>query len=273
MKIIKSLLFTLVLSTISIGLFTSCEDGVVLFSIEDDKQLGAQTAAQIASDPEQFPILPRQGNEAAYSYLQNMTDQILNSGEVKYRNEFVWKLHIIDQDVLNAFATPGGYIYVYTGLIKYLNTVDDLAGVMGHEIAHSDNRHSSKALQRQYGVQILLSILLGNDPGTLAQIAGSLAGTIDGLKFSQKNEADADDQSVIYLSSTDYACNGAATFFEQLLADGSVSSGPSFLSTHPSPDNRVADINSKATDIGCSVSQSNDNTDNMTYAEFQALFD
>ena len=98
----------------------------------------------------------------AYNYLQGITDEILNSGNVTYRDEFVWKIHIIEDDeVLNAFATPGGYIYVYTGLIKFLENEDDLAGVMGHEIAHSDQRHSVKQLQKMYGVQILLSVVLG----------------------------------------------------------------------------------------------------------------
>lgn len=267
MKFIKSFHLSIVLALVLIS-FSGCEDGIFLFSIEDDKQLGMQTAAQIESDPTTYPVLDRTEHAEAYAYLQAMTDEILNSGEVKYRNEFEWRLHIIDQPVLNAFATPGGYIYVYTGLIDYLDSVDDLAGVMGHEIAHADRRHGSKQMQKQFGVTTLSQIVFGSDPNLLSQVAGQLLA----LKFSRSDEADADDQSVKYLGGTVYACNGAATFFERLKADGSTAGTPEFLSTHPDPKNRVADINSEAESRGCDTEQSSDMTGNMTYAEFKALF-
>jgi predicted Zn-dependent protease len=259
----------------TIGLaFIACDENnnFVLFSIEDDKKLGLQVSQEIAADPTQFPILSRTTNVAAYGYMDDMRNAILNSGEVAYKDEFVWEMHIIDADVLNAFATPGGYIYVYSGLIKYLDTADDLAGVLGHEIAHSDLRHTSRNLQKQQGVAVLLSILLGEDPGQLAQIAGQIAGTISGLSFSRDFEQESDAKSVDYLSNTPYACNGAASFFEKLEAQGQAGGTPEFLSTHPSPDSRVEDINAKATDVGCSTSKLTESSGSLTYAEFQALF-
>ncbi len=242
-------LFVIVL--LGLSTFWSCDKNgdVVLFSIENDKQLGAQVAAEIEAD-ESFVILSPEEYPDAYNYLQDMTDNILASDEVTYKDEFVWKIHIIDDDVLNAFCTPGGYIYVYTGLIKYLERADDLAGVMGHEIAHADQRHSSKQLQRAYGIQILLSIALGEESSQLAQMVGQIAGTGATLAFSRDAESEADDYSVEYLSDTDYACNGAASFFQKLLDSGQ-SGGPEFLSTHPSPDNRVEDINAKADELAC----------------------
>ncbi|MCV9387167.1 M48 family metalloprotease [Reichenbachiella ulvae] len=249
-------------------------NNISLFSVQDDIALGAQVAAEIASDPANYPLLPEAGNEQAYAYIQAMTDEILNSGEVQYRSEFAWEVHIIEDDVLNAFCTPGGYIYVYTGLIKYLDNVDDLAGVMGHEIAHADLRHTSRQMQNQYGISTLLAILLGDNAGTLEQIAADLAGNVSALQFSKKFEAESDDKSVLYLSGTEFACNGAASFFEKLEADGqgTTSGLEEFLSTHPSPENRIADINAEASELGCSTSLSPDNVNNMTYAEFQALF-
>lgn len=250
MKILKSLF--LGFAILSVGTFWSCDKNgdLVFFSIENDKQLGEQVAAEIEAD-ESYVILSPEEYPEAYSYLQAMTDDILASDKVTYKDEFAWKIHIIDDDVLNAFCTPGGYIYVYTGLIKYLERADDLAGVMGHEIAHADQRHSSKQLQRSYGIQVLLSIALGNDAGQLAQVAGQIAGTGAILKFSRDAESEADDYSVEYLSDTDYACNGAYSFFQKLIDEKATGNTPAFLSTHPDPEERVEDINAKADEIGC----------------------
>ncbi len=243
--------------TVFMIITSSCDKNgdIVLFSINNDISLGQQVADEIASMPEQFPILDRSANLEAYTYIENMMNSILASRSVSYRTEFPWKVNIIDDpEVLNAFATPGGQIYVYTGLIFFLDKEDDLAGVMGHEIAHADQRHSSKQLQRQYGVSVLLSIISGGDPGLLTEIATSL-GT---LKFSRDAETEADDFSVLYLADVDdYACNGAAAFFQKL-EESNASTPPEFLSTHPSPENRVADINAKAAEIGCDTTLGDD---------------
>jgi beta-barrel assembly-enhancing protease len=253
MKRIKLTLISLLLA--STAIIISCDENgdFLLLSIQDDMDLGAQMAAQIESDPVEFPILDREDYSAAYSYLETMRNRILNSGKVTYKNTFAWEVHIIDKDILNAFVTPGGYIYVYTGLIKYLDNADDLAGVMGHEIAHADRRHGAKQLQKSYGVSILLSIILGDDPSTLEQIVGQIAGTGAILAFSRDAEAEADSYSVDYLANTQYACNGAASFFQKLLDSGMGGGTPEFLSTHPSPSNRVEDINAKAQKKGCST--------------------
>ena len=260
MKTIKQAVFSIVL--ISTTLFVSCDKNgdFLIFSVQDDIDLGAQVAEEIASDPDQFPILPR-GNTAdcpdcagAYAYLDNMVNDILDSEGVAFRDEFAWEVQLIDDDdVLNAFATPGGYIYVYTGLIKFLERADDLAGVIGHEIAHADQRHSSKQLQRQYGVSVLLSIILGNEPGQLEELAGTLAGNLGSLSFSRNLETKADEYSVIYLSDTDYACNGAFSFFQKLIDLEATGGTPAFLSTHPDPAERVDAINEKAIQEGCST--------------------
>ncbi|SNS42527.1 Peptidase family M48 [Ekhidna lutea] len=255
MKKLNSFILVLLICFTVISVSCDKNNDIVLFSINNDISLGQQVAAEIESMPEQFPILERSANLEAYEYIENMMNVILASGSVSYRTEFPWKVNIIDDpEVLNAFATPGGQIYVYTGLIFFLEREDHLAGVMGHEIAHADQRHSSKQLQRQYGVSVLLSIITGGDPGLLTQIATSL-GT---LKFSRDAEAEADDYSVLYLADVnDFACNGAAGFFQKLL-DSNSSSQPEFLSTHPSPDNRVEDINAKATEEGCDTSLGDD---------------
>ncbi len=274
MKTIKQIVLSIIFLTTV--LFISCDENgnLLLFSLKNDIDLGAQVAEQIASDPDQFPVLPRANTTEcpncleAYSYLDNMVDAILTSGNVTYKDEFVWDVQLIhDDDVLNAFATPGGYIYVYTGLIKYLEQADDLAGVLGHEIAHADQRHSSKQLQRQYGVSLLLSIILGEEPGQLEELVGTLAGTLGSLSFSRSLESEADEYSVIYLSDTDYACNGAYSFFQKLIDLEQTGGTPAFLSTHPDPAERVDAINEKAVEIGCSTDAISEN--DPTYENFR----
>ena len=239
--------------------FTTWQCGVTnkvinatLPSIEADRELGAKTAAEIAANPKQFPILDEGSNQQIYSYVRGMTSKILNSGKIRYRNAFAWQVKIIKDDkTLNAFCTPGGYIYVYTGLIKYLDSEDQLAGVMGHEIAHADCRHSMRQLYKQYGVQLLLSVGMGatgtnpnSGAGQIAQITSSLVG----LKFSREDETEADACSVKYLCPTEYNAAGAAGFFRKV---GNGNSPPEFMSTHPNPDNRVQNIENNAKASGC----------------------
>lgn len=233
---------------------SSCDKNgdLLLFSIENDKELGEQVAMEIANDPT-FNILSPEEYPVSYAYMESMMNEILSSEDISYKEEFDWKINIIDDETRNAFATPGGQLYVYTGLIFFLDNEDQLAGVVGHEIAHSDQRHGSKQMQRQYGISILLSIISGGETSQLKEIVGGLAGNGALLAFSREAEAEADDFSVEYLEETDYACNGAAAFFEKIL-NIQPDQQPEFLSTHPSPDNRVADINAKSDEVGCDTS-------------------
>ena len=230
----------------------------LFFSIDDDINLGLQVAAEVDSTYRaQGQLIERDNPQyaVAYQHLDRIVDTILNSGKVAYRSEFNWEAKIINDDkVLNAFATPGGHIYVFTGLIKYLDNEDKFAGVLGHEMAHADKRHTTKQLQTQYGIALLLSVALGDNPSTLAKIAGNLAS----LKFSRDAEEEADNFSVVYLSGTNmYACNGAAGFFEKMLAANQSGYSLEFLSTHPDPGNRVAAINNKAQELGCPTQKNN----------------
>lgn len=233
-------------------------DGVILFSVEDDVTLGDQVARQTDSlmraNPTQYGrLLDRSSHADAYRALDNVVNEVLNKGKLTYRNEFVWDVKIVDKEDRNAFATPGGHIYVYTGLIKYLDRESQLAGVLGHEIAHADRRHTSKQLQTQYGIDFLLSLVLGNNPNQLAQVAAGLGQ----LKFSRDAESEADQYSVIYLQGTNYTCDGAAGFFIKAQSEGPTTT-PAFLSTHPNPDNRIASIQAKAKELGCVKSTESD---------------
>lgn len=240
--------------------------GLNIFSIEDDKNLGLQTKQQIESDPAQFPILDPATNRAAYDYINGLRNDILASGNVIHKDDFAWEVKIIRQDdIQNAFCTPGGYIYVYTGLIKYLDSKSALAGVMGHEMAHADRRHSTTQMTKTYGVQTLLEVALGKNQGLLSQIGAELVA----LKFSRSDESEADEYSVKYLCPTRYHADGAAYFFQKIISSGG-SNPPEFLSTHPNPDNRVSNIQQHAKDGGC-VSTISNSEDVDGYAAFKAL--
>ncbi|MCP9234670.1 M48 family metalloprotease [Lewinella sp. JB7] len=241
----KSALVPLLFLLLSICTVACSEDGDFnVFSVQQDLELGQQTDQQIRSEPREFPILSVQDYPEAYAYLQGMVDEIVAEGNVPYADLFPYKVAIINKDVENAFATPGGYLYVYTGLVQRLETGDQLAGVMAHEIAHAAERHSTNQLTKQYGISTLLSLISGGDPGLLSQIASGLLT----LQFSRSDESEADDRSVDYLCATDYAANGAAGFFEMI--QGSANP-PAFLSTHPNPDDRVAEINQRAAEKNC----------------------
>ena len=250
----------------SLLFFSSCEenDGVI-FSIQDDIRLGEQVSRQVDSTYRaQGKLLERNSTntktQQAYQSLDRIVNRVLNSGQVKYRTEFPWTVKIIrDDNQLNAFATPGGHIYVFSGLVKFLEDEDHFAGVLAHEIAHADKRHSVKQLQRDYGIAILLSVALGNDPGTLRTIAAQLAGSLAGLRFSRDAETEADNTSVDYLAGTNhYACDGTAGFFIKMQQTANQSNPPEFLSTHPDPGNRIQNIQQLAQQKGCKTTSAAD---------------
>lgn len=237
--------------------------GFNLFPVEKDVELGAQVAQQIESNPSEYPILDSASNVAAYRYIYGIRDAILATGEVEHKDDFRWQIRIVkDDETLNAFCTPGGYIYFYTGIIKYLDNEAQLAGVMGHEMAHADLRHSTRQMTKQFGVQVLLSAALG-DQSVLSNITGSLIG----LTFSRSHETEADKMSVHYLCKTKWPADGGAGFFEKISEAGG-QRPPEFLSTHPSPDNRIENYHKWAADNNCPGSDIAE----MSFKEFQSLF-
>ncbi|MBI3134898.1 MAG: M48 family metalloprotease [Bacteroidetes bacterium] len=239
------------------------DGGFNLFTIDQDKQLGHQVAQEIEGNPTEYPILDSATHVKAYKYIYDIRNKILATGKVKHKSEFAWRIRIINDDkTLNAFCTPGGFIYVYTGIIKYLDNEAQLAGVMGHEMGHADLRHSTRQMTKIFGVQILMSAALG-DSSAVAQITTGLLG----LKFSRDHETEADRMSVEYLCGTDWPADGAAGFFEKIEASGGVGV-PEWLSTHPSPANRITNYHTWATEAGCVGREKYE----QRYEEFKNMF-
>jgi predicted Zn-dependent protease len=251
----KVVLFLLIITVFS---FSNCsESGINLFTDQDEVNLGAQVNSEIRSNPAEFPIYDRD------PYLKNYINAnifipILNSPEVKKRGIYNYNLELIDDDsTLNAFATPGGYVYVYTGLLKYLDSEAALAGVLGHEIAHAERRHATQRITAYYGISILLSLILGENPSQLAELVANLFTGLAFLANSRANEDESDDYSIRYLKSTKYYPGGVKFFFEKMRDDGLVSSGSSqiltFLSTHPDPVERIKSADQRLTSQGIKV--------------------
>jgi predicted Zn-dependent protease len=214
--------------------------GFNLFTVNDDMAFGEEFSKEIESNPQDYPLLDEGTFTDAYDHVYRIRDSILNTGLVNYDNQFVWQVKIVQNDTVNnAFAVPGGYLYFYTGIIKFLDNEAEFAGVMGHEMAHAARRHSTNQLTKAYTIQILLGIILGNNPNQLAEIAAGLASGLASLAFSRDHENDADEWSVKYLNETSYNPRGIRAFFEKM--EGAPAP-PTFMSTHPSPDNRMENI-------------------------------
>lgn len=255
--------FYFLINVVALLSLYSCKKPLI-FGIEYQKSLGMQVRDQILADPQNYPILDEKRYPEAYRHLNRITQNILNSGKVELRNQFNWEIRIIHDDkTLNAFCTPGGYIFVYTGLIKYLDTEDQLAGVIGHEIAHADRQHSARQLEKQFGVALLVELALGR---TSNEDTKKIINGLIGLRFSRDHEYEADAYSVEYLSATQYRCTGVADFFMKITQSGA-QSPPEFLSTHPSPENRIEAINQKAQAINCITNKPDKKTE---YQRFKA---
>lgn len=262
----KKLLVFLMLATVSI--FTACDKdgGINIFTLDQDIAFGEQLDSTILATPSEYPILSTTLYPASYEHINRVMNAVLVSNDLKYKDRFPWQVRIIQNDeVLNAFAAPGGYLYFYTGLIKYLDNEAQLAGVMAHEIAHADKRHSTETMTKMYGFSTLLQIILGQNPSVLEQILSELALGATNLKFSRNHEYEADEFAVRYLYDTDYNPLGVAGFFEKLMGEGHQTKIPEFLSTHPDPGNRVEAINKVWVSLGSK--QGSDFTDR--YQQFK----
>lgn len=211
-----------------------------------DKNLANSVKAEIASDAKDYPLISRSANPQAYAHMDRIFNAILNCGVIKNRDNFEWEVFILDSDVLNAFATPGGKVYVYKGLIKYLDNEAQLAGVVGHEIGHADARHSVKQMTKNQGLGIISDMIMGKNSSELMKLVSVTATNLGGLAFSREDEYEADALGVKYLSHTDYDPLEVGGFFEKLINDKQTSGEAiEFLSTHPASDNRVANIHAE----------------------------
>ena len=213
-----------------------------MFTPQDDAILGQQLDVEIRSNPQEYPILD---NPEVKQYLQNMVDEIIKSPHIQYRNVFAYKVEVIEKDnVINAFCTPGGYIYVYTGLLNFLDDEAALAGVLAHEIAHAECRHTTTRMTTAFGMQALAEAYLENNDNETSRMAANLFSGMALLQNSREDEYEADYNSFRYLLSTPWYPGAIKVFFTKIIGSTGTQ-GASFeqlLSTHPMPKERLDKI-------------------------------
>ena len=215
------------------------------FSTADDVKLGREAASeaekqlQLVRDPELGSYLERVGERLAAAIPSEFQHQ-----------EFQYYFKVVNAKEINAFALPGGPMYVNTGTIAAARTEDELAGVMAHELSHVALRHGTAQVTKAQKYQMLSGIMgvggqiLGGPIGTIAQL-GSQGVGVYLLKFSREYETEADLLGVRIMATAGYDPRELANMFQTIEKQGS-SGGPSFLSDHPSPKDRYAKINQEA---------------------------
>jgi len=207
----------------------------MLVSQADEVALGKQTDAEVI---EQYGSYQ---DAALQSYITVLGKKM---AAVTHRPELQYEFKVLDTDVLNAFAVPGGYVYFTREIMAYLNDEAELAGVMGHELGHIAARHSAQQMTQAQLVSLGLG--LGSALSeTFAKYAGiaSFGVQLLFLRFSRDNERQADQLGVEYMTKTGYDGTAMAEFFTTLERlnpdDGSI---PAWFSTHPNPVDRVAAV-------------------------------
>lgn len=268
MKNFKKLyLIFISLVLISVSILYSC--GANIFSLEDDVKFGQDIDKEIKARPYEFPLLKNRPDITGY--VSTIGKYIINnSPKIQYKNIFPYEFQVINDTIVNAFCTPGGYIYVYTGLMKFIDNEATLAGVLAHEIAHAEKRHMTQRLTSYYGVSIITSIILGNNPSTLAEIMANLFIGIGFLANSRSDEKEADDYSIRYLATTKYY-PGAIVFFFKKIYDEQKKKGEvpgaleRLLSTHPLAADRVENVYTQLKELKINA----DSTKGIFFEEYQ----
>jgi predicted Zn-dependent protease len=218
------------------------------FSVEEDKQLGKQLYDEIHNSPD-YKVLDRKRYKALYAYVESIKQTILQNGGLRYGNTFDWDITILNDDqTINAFCAPGGYIFIYTGILKYLENEAEFAGVLAHEMGHADRRHGTRQMTKSMGIQMLLDVLTD---GENSRYYGEVIAGLVSLRYSRSYEREADECSVRYLCSTDYTADGGAGFFRKILKEQGEAS-VELLSTHPDPGERVSNFKESKKEMNCS---------------------
>lgn len=208
--------------------------GFDLFSAQEEVQAGRQAAAEV---PKQLPVLP--DSDPVVRYVQRLGAELASHAPGE---KWPYSFHVVNQKEINAFALPGGPVYVNLGTIQAADNESELAGVMAHEISHVVQRHGTRAASKQMAAQLPLAILGGvMGGGALAQMAQlGLSFGVGSyfLKNSRQAEKEADLLGTNIMYDTSFNPQALAQFFEKIQTQGGARA-PQFLSDHPDPGNRV----------------------------------
>src|ERR1700677_5366 len=219
----------------AIGNRSSVGHGLNFYSLEHEIQLGKQLSAEIERQAKFItdPIVTEYVNRVGQNLVRNSDAQV------------PFTIKVIDSDVVNAFALPGGFFYVNSGLILHADEESELAGVMAHEIAHVCARHGTKQATKGDIIQIGAMVATIFIPYTWAGYAiyqgMQFAIPMTFLKFTRENEAEADYLGLQYMYKAGYDPNAFVSFFEKVQADEKKQPGtiPKVFSTHPPTPDRI----------------------------------
>lgn len=178
-------------------------------------------------------------NEVYVNRVKNIGDRI---EAVADRKELNYRFFVIENDELNAFTTPGGFIYVHTGLLKEFSSDDELAFVIAHEVAHGAARHVVKKYQAQLGYNIIGNLVLNQLDGGAARIASLGTQTFMNLVFSaysRQDETEADELAVKYMYLAGYDMQAAIRSLQALQAKSGGDNIPVMLRSHPHLKDRI----------------------------------
>jgi predicted Zn-dependent protease len=238
----------LILVVIAVLLIPSCavnpvtgKKQLMLMSEAQEVELGAQYDPTVIAtfglyeDPELQSFIEERGKELA---------------KISHRPNLEYHFRILDSPVINAFAVPGGYVYLTRGILAHFNNEAELIGVMGHELGHITARHTASQQSKQQLGQLLLvgGMIVSEDFRQFADYAMQGMQLLF-LKFSRDNERQSDKLGVEYASRIGYDAHKMADFFNVLnkMQMESESGGvPTFFSTHPDPGDRYNDVNKRA---------------------------
>lgn len=232
---------------LAMGFYSGCatrqpgdplKPGYNVYSPEQDVEIGRQVAAEIRK---QVDVV---NNSTLQNYINRVGKQLASRPEA---GDYPYEFTLINDDSINAFALPGGPIFAHTGLIDHAANEAEFAGVLAHEISHVALRHGTSQASKANMIQlpaVLAGAIIGQDSALaqLGQIGLGLGVNSIFLKYSREAEKEADALGARIMAGAGYDPVSMATFFQKLEAQGGGSGGPQFLSSHPSPGNRVENV-------------------------------
>ncbi len=198
---------------------------------------------------QQFQQMRRQTpisqNPAERAYIFCVAQSVLRVVEEPYASQ-AWEIEVFDMPDANAFAMPGGKIGVYSGLLDVAQDQDQLAAVIGHEIAHVTREHQVQQVNRGMVTQGAAAVV-GASVGMqqTARMAAELGLT---LPFSRKHESEADDVGLLYMADAGFDPRASVTLWKNMEEKSGGARPPLFLSTHPAPEDRMSDLISLMSD-------------------------
>lgn len=208
-------------------------------TIEEEKKYGREIFFEIARSA------PVNNDPLIAFYLQGVRERIEGASSLP----FPIVLTVIDSQSLDAFATPGGYIYVTTGLVGFCEKEEELAGVLAHEVAHAGRRHVAKRLEKEKFINVgmvatmLLAMMVGDAKTKDALLAtGAASAQAMALKYSREDEEEADRIGSSIAVRAGYSGTGVAGFLKRLRATALEKTLPQYLLTHPYHEDRIARV-------------------------------